>query len=118
MSDFSLPSDLLDFLRAGEQLDYDYSKCEPGKVALKDPSALELGVVWLHSGGSAFREDDPNAGEEGYYEIPAVSLTGKCEAYDPEFILLWLPNETRTHFSSCQRQPRPIHSSGIVPERT
>ena len=31
--------------------------------------------------------------DEGYYEVPAVSLTGQCQAYDPEFILLWLPNE-------------------------
>ena len=29
----------------------------------------------------------------GYYTVPAISLTAKCEAYSPEYILLWLPNE-------------------------
>lgn len=41
----------------------------------------------------ALNDDVPHAGEIGYYEVPAISLTNKCENYDPEFLLLWLPNE-------------------------
>ena len=28
-----------------------------------------------------------------YYEIPAINLTDECKYYNPEFILLYLPNE-------------------------
>src|SRR5262249_59832368 len=43
-------------------------------------------------GGAGVR-GDPKAGERGYYAIPAVSLSGECKHYDPDFILLWLPRE-------------------------
>ena len=77
------------FLRAGRQLDYDFSLAEPGEVKLKGLDALELGEVWI--GTDIIR--DPHFDEYGYYAVPAVSLTGACKAYDPEFILLWLPRE-------------------------
>jgi len=73
---------LEDYLRSGNKLTYDFSKAEPGEVRLCTLDELNLGVVWV----------SPESGG-GYYEIPAVSLTNYCVAYDPEFILLWLPNE-------------------------
>lgn len=73
---------LKDFLEAGNQLSYDFSTVEPGEVRLGLLSELALGVIWV----------SPENGD-GYYEIPAVSLTKYCQACDPEFILLWLPNE-------------------------
>lgn len=89
MTAFNLPQDAVEFLRAGRQLEYDYSRIEAGQVKLKQLNALSQGEVWI---GTDIK-GDPHAGEEGYYAIPAVSLTGECEAYDPEFILLWLPRE-------------------------
>ena len=38
-------------------------------------------------------QGDPHAGESGYYAIPAVNLVADAEGYEPEYILLWLPNE-------------------------
>ena len=49
--------------------------------------------VWINSVESTLSKDEPNFEESGYYEVPAVSLTGECKHYDPEYILLWLPNE-------------------------
>ena len=80
MNDYNLPKDLEIFLRSGKQLDY-------------DAEATETGVVWVNSKVSPLNDEAPHAGEIGYFEVPAISLTNKCENYDPEFILLWLPNE-------------------------
>ena len=91
MDEYSLPSDLFEFLITGQQLEYDASRCEPGKVILKNYSELALGTVWVDSNGSPLESDDPKAKKTGYYEVPAVSLTKECEGYDPEYILLWLP---------------------------
>ncbi len=93
MSDMNLPAELHEFLTAGRKLEYDASSIEPGVVGLKSPAELELGVVWINSDESPLSQDDPHAEDEGYYEVPAVSLLSECEAYDPDFILLWLPNE-------------------------
>jgi hypothetical protein len=93
MNDLNLPPELEAFLREGKQLEYDPSSCEAGEVNLKSLSELEPGVVWISPDISALRDEDPHANDDGYYEVPAVSLTGKCQAYNPEFILLWLPSE-------------------------
>lgn len=93
MSDLNLPAELVEFLSAGRELEYGSSSIEPGTVRLKSLDKLELGVVWVNSDESPLSQDDPHFGDKGYYEVPAVSLTGECEAYDPDFILLWLPNE-------------------------
>jgi hypothetical protein len=77
-------SDLHDYLKEGNQLNYDTSKAEAGKVGICNLSDIKLGVVWVSP------EDDEI---DAYYEIPAISITNYCEDYDPEFILLWLPNE-------------------------
>lgn len=84
-----LPDATVQFLSRNGQFNYDVSACEPGEVGLKCLEDLTVGEVWVNTDGAG----DPNSGAEGYYSIPAVSLTGKCESYDPEFILLWLPNE-------------------------
>ena len=84
-----LPTALCDYLKSGDQLQYDASQCEPGAVRLKTPGDIEIGNVWVGTD----TKDDPNYGADGYYSIPAVSLLSGCEGYDPDFILLWLPNE-------------------------
>jgi len=58
-------------------------------VKLKRFDELTIGEVWIGTD----LPGDSHADEDGYYAIPAVSLTGECKSYDPEFILLWLPRE-------------------------
>jgi hypothetical protein len=89
MNSFNLPSEAVEFLKAGKQLNYDFKSIEAGEVKLKRFDQLELKEVWI---GTDI-DGDPHANEDGYYSIPAVSLTGECKNYSPEFILLWLPEE-------------------------
>jgi len=86
---FHLPKSTVAFLRAGKQFDYDEAQCEAGRVGLHHLDKLTLGEVWV---GTDTRSD-PHHGDDGYYAIPAVSLTGECASYNPAFILLWLPQE-------------------------
>jgi hypothetical protein len=83
-----LPEDLVAFLRAGKKLKYDHRKCEAGQITLIQHGRHKLGEVWIDAGS---QDGDPKAGKEGYYAIPAVNLVAEAEGYDPEFILLWLP---------------------------
>lgn len=78
-----LPKDLTKFINAKLELDYDYKSVEPEFVGIIDFDKLELGKVWIEG----------NASGKSYYEIPAINLTDRCEQYDPEYILLYLPNE-------------------------
>jgi hypothetical protein len=93
MDELNLSGGIVLFLTTGQKLQYDHSKCEPGKVVLKSFTELKLGKVLINSSESPLYEEDPHADEKGYYEVPAVSLTKECASYDPEYILLWLPNE-------------------------
>ena len=88
-----VPDDLLDFLQRGQQLKYDPKDCEAGSVILKRSSDLVIAEIYIDSENSPWQESDPNAGREGYYSIPAVSLVDSCEGYDPEGILVWLPDQ-------------------------
>jgi hypothetical protein len=89
MTTFNLPDDVVEFFRVGKQLQYDASRIEAGEVKLKGLDELTQGEVWIGTDNAG----DPHEGEAGYYAIPAVSLTGECKAYDPDYILLWLPRE-------------------------
>ena len=88
MNDYNLPKDLEIFLRSGKQLDYDAEATETGEIGLKSLSEIEPGVVWVNSKVSPLNDDAPHTGEIGYYEIPAISLTNKCENYSsfPDYI--------------------------------
>ena len=94
----ALPEELCDFLKAGGQLSYDPSRCECGEVKLKHLDELRYGKVWL---------DASDAGRQAHIEIPAISLLKSCEAYDPEYLLLWLPNERL--FGSWDRDHWKLH---------
>lgn len=78
-----LPKDLVEFLNAGNQLNYNFGEAEVGRVLLLSADEIHAGVIWL----------EPEDESDCYYEIPAVNLVKDCNGYDPEFILLWLPNE-------------------------
>jgi hypothetical protein len=100
-NDMNLPNELVDFLKAGKQLKYDYSKCEVGKITLYSLNEIKIGEVYIELGeyGSAyyketsFYKDDPNKGKQGYYIIPAVSITSDRNEYEVDTILLWFPLE-------------------------
>jgi hypothetical protein len=89
----ALPDDLQAFLRDGRQLEYDPSACEPGQVLLLPLGKHTLAEVWIDGKQLVGVADDPHAGNKGYYAVPAINLVGSCEAYDPEHVLLWLPEE-------------------------
>ena len=80
----NLPQQLKDHLRENGQLVYDHGSCECGKVVLKSLDELQESVVWLDASYKCDRQ---------YIEIPCISLIRECDGYDPEGILIWLPNE-------------------------
>lgn len=79
----NLPEDLTEFLKSQTELNYDYKSVEPDFIGIINFSKLELGKVWIEGETSG----------KSYYEIPAINLTDQCESFDPEYILLYLPNE-------------------------
>ncbi len=91
MGDIQLPNDLVAFLSEGRQLNYDTSKCEPGQIKLVPYGTYQLGEVWIKPDSHPAAAKNPHAGEKGYYAIPAINLVSQAKGYNPQFILLWLP---------------------------
>lgn len=87
----NLEFSLVQFLKSGNKLNYDYNEAEPGFVGLHNFEDLKIDVIWIEGTESG----------KSYYEIEAVSLTCENEYYDPEFILLWLPNEKQYGSWDC-----------------
>ncbi len=84
-----LPAELWDFLVQGCQLAYDPEETEAGCVTLHTAGSLRIGRVYV----APCADDDPNRGASGVYRIPAISLIGECERYEPEHLLTYLPFE-------------------------
>ncbi|MBC7876629.1 MAG: hypothetical protein H7Y59_05600 [Anaerolineales bacterium] len=93
MQKTELPEDLIEFLISGSQLDYDPDDCECGHVTLLAHDKLTPSVVFVDSDDAPFANQDPHAEEEGCYVIPAINLVAECEGYDPDGILIWLPDQ-------------------------
>lgn len=91
--ELNLPENLIQFLKAGKQFDFGEDESEAGQVKLHRLEDLQLATVLVDSEEAPFQKEDPNAGRDGAYEVPAVSLSAECDGFDPEFILLWLPEE-------------------------
>lgn len=79
-----LPIDLHEFLEKRCGLKYNAADCEAGAVVLKDLSQLSLATISVIPNGKQ---------SENTYQVQAISLTHECEGYDPEFILLWMPDK-------------------------
>jgi hypothetical protein len=94
-TDLDLAADLVAFLAAGRQLEYDPATCEAGRVTLLPLSALKLERFPVETSGSPFFEQDPHFPEVNSYLVLGVNLVADCEHYDPVGILLWLPVERR-----------------------
>ena len=93
MDEVIFPKDLVDFLKQGNQLTYNPAKCEAGQIALLAFDKLVLGEVYIDSEESPLAKNDPHVGEKGYYAVPAINLVADCDGYDPEGILIWLPEQ-------------------------
>jgi hypothetical protein len=93
MQKAGLPEDLLEFLENESQLDYDPDDCECGQVTLFAHNKLSPSVVFVDSDDAPFANLDPHAEEEGCYVVPAINLVAECEGYDPDGILIWLPDQ-------------------------
>jgi hypothetical protein len=91
-SSVELPESLESFLRARSALVYDASKAEPGRIRLIALGRHCVGEIWIDPATHLDAKDNPHAGTAGYYAVPAVNLVAACEHYDPEYILLWLPD--------------------------
>ena len=91
-----LPTDLVAFLAAGKQLEYDPAACEAGAVTLLLPPKLKLERFPVEMSGSPFFEQDPHYPEVHSYLVLGVNLVASCTGgYDPVGLLLWLPVEKR-----------------------
>lgn len=84
-----IPSDLASFLKKKGQLVYDEAEAIPGHIQLRSLTQLRIGRVYA----APASEDDPNRKKSGVYRIPAICLVKKCERYNPEYILSYLPFE-------------------------
>ncbi len=94
--DLHLPSDLVDFLTSGKQLEYDPEECDAGAVTLIPLAQLGLQRFPVETSGESWFKDDPNAPGVNSYLVLAVDLIASCnDDYDPAGLLLWLPIERR-----------------------
>ena len=91
-----LPADLVAFLTAGKQLEYDPAFCEAGAVTLLPLSALKLQRFPVETSRLEVFEQDPHYPDVKSYLVLGVNLLAHCTGdYDPEGLLLWLPIERR-----------------------
>ena len=91
MDELNLPADLVEFLQAGKQPEYDPATCEAGAITLLPIDQLKVEFFPMICRSS----EDPHTGEGGCYLVRGVSLVASCENYDPAGLLLWLPLDER-----------------------
>src|ERR1700754_4020372 len=86
-----IPQDLQTFLRKKGQLTCDWKLAQTGRLKLLPLAELRVGSVYAAPRGTL----DPNRRRRGIYRIPAISLIARCERYDPDHLLTFLPLEGR-----------------------
>lgn len=95
-NDLDLPADLVAFLSAGKQLEYDPKSCEAGAITLHPLADLKLQRFPVETGSLDEFEQDPHYPDNNSYLVLAVDLVAACSGdYEPEGLLLWLPVERR-----------------------
>ena len=91
-----LPADLVAFLSAGQQLEYDPSPCEAGALTLLPLAHLKLERFPVETGSLPGYPHDPHYPGTNSYLVLGVNLVASCGGgYDPVGLLLWLPVEQR-----------------------
>ena len=86
-----LPKDAIDFLRSGDQFEFDSSLAECGPVTLKPFAHLCDDEFTIYTEGTPAERNDPHRGEEGCYVLRVVDLIGECD-YGPDGLLAWFPD--------------------------
>jgi hypothetical protein len=95
-SELNLPADLVAFLTAGKQLEYDPASCEAGAVTLLPLSELKPERFPVETGSLPVFEHDPHYPEANSYLVLGVNLVASCTGdYESMGLLLWLPIEKR-----------------------
>lgn len=89
--EWNLPEDLRAFLQKRGQLSCDWKQAQTGRLKLRALDQLRIGSVYAAARGTI----DPNRRREGVYRVPAISLIARCERYDPEHLLTFLPFERK-----------------------
>jgi hypothetical protein len=93
-TDMEIPPDLLAFLMAGRQLQYEAADCEAGRVVLLSQDQLKVRLYPTDvDNGPIKNSSDPHYRELGCYLVPGVSLVAASDGFDPDGLLLWLPEE-------------------------
>jgi hypothetical protein len=96
VAELKLPADLVAFLQAGRQLEYDPDTCEAGAVVLLPLEQLKVELFPMDCQSTEVEGQDPHEGELGCYLVEGVNLIAECSGgYDPVGLLLWLPREGR-----------------------
>jgi hypothetical protein len=96
VADLNLPADLVEFLRAGKQLEYDPGTCEAGAVTLLSLDQLCLELFPMDCQSTRVARRDPHRGERGCYLVEGVNLVASCTGgYHGAGLLLWLPRDER-----------------------
>ncbi|MBW4621304.1 MAG: hypothetical protein KME17_18335 [Cyanosarcina radialis HA8281-LM2] len=91
-----LPVDLLEFISAGKQLEYDPDTCEAGMVKIRSFANLKYERFPVETSSSKSFKQDPNYPNVNSYLVLGVNLVESCtNDYDPAGILIWLPIEKR-----------------------
>lgn len=91
-----LPTDLIAFLGAGKQPEYDPTLCEAGALTLVPLADLKLERFPVETGSLDVYEQDPQYPQVNSYLVLGVNLVADCTGgYDAAGLLLWLPVERR-----------------------
>lgn len=94
--ELALPSDLVEFLESGKQLEYVAADCEAGQVTLMPLAELKLQRFPVETGTLTVFKQDPHYPERNSYLVLGVDLVNDCTGgYEPTALLLWLPVELR-----------------------
>ena len=100
VTNFDLPSDLVQFLRAGRALEYNATATEAGAIKLYELDGLTLSELKIqtYSYPDEIRVTDPmwkRPNVYGTYRVPAIDLVQKMwgSTDGSGFVLCWLPTE-------------------------
>ena len=86
---FDLPNDLIEFLGAGRQLEFDVQNSEIGRIKLKRDLDLTLTTITTFPGCQS-NIQDPYSQFDGLYHTDVYDLVAESEYYDTEGLLCWI----------------------------
>jgi hypothetical protein len=89
MEELGLPQELVDFFKAGRQLDFDPTGTEIGPIRLKPFDHLRIDWFPVNTDDTPEHENDPHRFDEGAYQLRIVDLVGEDEVHGPDGLLAW-----------------------------